>query len=217
MELADSQTRPLPPLYAVADAEVCARAGWDLVAFAAACADGGARFIQIRAKQLSASALLDAAVAIVARAGRGVAVVVNDRADVARLANASGVHVGQEDLPPGMARQIVGERALVGLSTHTVEQIDRGVDEPIGYLAVGPIFGTATKETGYDAVGLERVGYAAKRTAERRLPLVAIGGITLANARSVIAAGAHSVAVISDLLATGDPRARVREYLDMLS
>jgi thiamine-phosphate pyrophosphorylase len=217
VELSDSQARPLPLLYAVADAEVCARAGWDLVAFAAACADGGARFIQIRGKSLPASALLDAALAIVARAGRGVTVVVNDRADIARLASAAGVHVGQEDLPPALARQIVGERALVGLSTHTVEQIDRAVGEPIGYLAVGPVFGTATKETGYEAVGLERVGYAAERTAESRLPLVAIGGITLANARSVIAAGAHSVAVISDLLATGDPRTRVQQYLDILS
>jgi len=123
------------------------------------------------------------------------------------------VHVGQDDLPPAAARAIVGSDAIVGVSTHTSAQIDRALAEPVSYVALGPVFGTTTKATGYEAVGLEMVRAAAERAARRGLPLVAIGGITLATAASVIAAGAASVAVIGDLLATGDPRAQVQEYV----
>src|SRR6185295_1457198 len=110
---------------------------------------------------------------------------------------ADGVHVGQEDLPPPAARALVGPDALVGLSTHTEAQIDAALDQPISYLAVGPIFGTSTKATGYDAVGLERVRYAAGTARV----VVAIGGITLETIADVIEAGATSAAVITDLLA----------------
>jgi thiamine-phosphate pyrophosphorylase len=150
-------------------------------------------------------------------AGAGARVVVNDRADVARLAGAAGVHVGQDDLAPEAVRRIVGPDRIIGLSTHTIAQLDAAVREPVDYLAIGPVFGTASKATGYDAVGLEMVTRAAERAHARGLPLVAIGGITSDNAADVIRAGADSVAVISDLIATGDPRARVREYLERLA
>jgi thiamine-phosphate pyrophosphorylase len=142
-------------------------------------------------------------------------VIVNDRVDIARLAGADGVHVGQEDLAPADVRRVAGDRLLVGLSTHTVAQFSDGLASPIDYLAIGPVFTTATKATGYEAVGLQRIrdvsALAAGRTA-----IVAIGGITLEDAPSVIAAGARSVAVIGDLLAGGDPAARVRKYLELL-
>jgi len=162
--------------------------------------------------------LLATASAVVQLAHRRQArVIVNDRADIARLAGADGVHVGQEDLAPAAVRAIVGDSSMVGLSTHTTEQVDRAIREPVSYVAVGPVFGTATKATGYERVGLERVREAARRATVRGLPLVAIGGITLENAASVLDAGAESVAIISDLLSTGDPEARVRAYLERFS
>jgi thiamine-phosphate pyrophosphorylase len=156
--------------------------------------------------------------AVVARAAASNAIViVNDRSDIARLAGAAGVHVGQDDLLPADARTILGPSAIVGLSTHTRAQIAAAVVEPVSYVAVGPVFGTATKDTGYTAVGIELVRRAADAALQHGLPVVAIGGITLARARSAIDAGAASVAVISDLLATGDPAARVRAYLEALA
>ncbi len=147
----------------------------------------------------------------------GAAIVVNDRADIAVLAGAAGVHVGQEDLAPAAVRRLVGPDRIVGVSTHSTAQLDAAVKQPVDYVAVGPVFGTASKDTGYDAVGLALVGEAAARAHRRGLQVVAIGGITIERAADVIAAGADSVAVISDLLQTGDPRARVREYLDRLA
>lgn len=141
----------------------------------------------------------------------GAAVIVNDRADVARLAGADGVHVGQDDLPAEAVRRVM-PAGVLGVSTHTPDQIDEALRGPATYLAVGPIFETGTKETGYESGGLEMVARAAARCDR---PLVAIGGITLDRAPEVIAAGASAVAVISDLLA-GDPSARVRSYVAAL-
>ena len=170
--------------------------------------------MQIRGKNLSGRDFLAAATAIVGRAAAaGATVIVNDRADVARLSGAAGVHVGQDDLTPAQVRAVIGHDAIVGLSTHTLDQLDRALRESIDYVAVGPVFGTGTKATGYAPIGLEAVRAAAARAAARHVPLVAIGGITRAHSRSVLDAGAQSVAVISDLLATGDPTARVREFL----
>jgi len=151
-----------------------------------------------------------------ARAAGG-AVIVNDRADVAQLANAGGVHVGQDDLPAPVVRTIVGAEAVVGLSTHTTDQIESAVAQPISYLAVGPVFDTSTKATGYHAVGLDGVRAAVERTRHCRIPVVAIGGITLETVGQVIEAGAASAAVISDLLSGGDPERRVRAYIRRLS
>ena len=206
------------PLYVICDAEVCDHAGWTLVDFAAACIDGGATFLQVRAKGASGAWLLDATTAVVRRAeAAGTLVVVNDRADLARLAGAGGVHVGQTDLPPAAVRAVVGPEVVVGRSTHTPGQYEAAFGEPVDYVAIGPVFATATKATGCDAVGLEGVRGAAARTQARGLPLVAIGGITLDRARSVRDGGAQSIAVISDLLATGDPAGRVREFLRALT
>jgi thiamine-phosphate pyrophosphorylase len=212
----DGFSSSLPVLCAIVDADVAARAGWPPVDLAKAFLDGGARFLQIRAKQLASGPFLELCDAVVALARpAGGIVIVNDRVDLARLSGAAGVHVGQEDLPPSLARAELGEAAVIGYSTHTTAQLETARDEPATYTAVGPIFGSVTKDTGYDAVGLGLVTSAARVLAGR--PVVAIGGITLENAASVMAAGAASVAVIGDLLRGGAPDARVRAFLRTLA
>jgi thiamine-phosphate diphosphorylase len=127
------------------------------------------------------------------------------------MAGAPGVHVGQVDLPVGAVRALLGAQAIIGYSTHSVDQIEDATRQPVSYIAVGPVFPTRTKETGYEQVGVGLVADAVRRS--RGLPVVAIGGITLETAPAVWAAGAASVAVISDLLTSGDPRARVAAYM----
>jgi thiamine-phosphate pyrophosphorylase len=196
--------------------DVCARAGRAPADVARAFLAAGARWIQLRAKAIGSGAFLDLANEMLQDTNAaGGTLIINDRADVAALSGAPGLHVGQEDLAPADARTVVGVEAIVGLSTHTQDQWERAVQEPISYMAIGPVFGTGTKDTGYHAIGLETVTRAAKAAAARQLPTVAIGGITLDNAAPVVAAGAASVAVISDLL-TGDPEDRCRAYLRML-
>ena len=143
----------------------------------------------------------------VARPARAI-VIVNDRADIARLAGADGVHVGQDDLSPAAARAMLGPDAIVGLSTHTVTQIEAAATEPVDYVAIGPCSARRRRRR---VIGRRAGRWSLARRAAAR-PVVAIGGITLDNAASVIAAGAASVAVISDLLVTGDPAGRTAEY-----
>lgn len=177
-----------------------------------ACLRGGARLLQVRAKSQDSGPLFTLAGQVARNARQHAArVIVNDRADIAALSGADGVHVGQDDLSVADVRAVVGPWAVVGLSTHTREQVDRALDSDAGYVAVGPVFSTATKQTGYDARGLQLVEYAAGRGK----PIVAIGGITLARAPSVLSAGASAIAVITDLL-TGDPEERVRAFLATL-
>jgi thiamine-phosphate pyrophosphorylase len=126
------------------------------------------------------------------------------------MANCAGVHVGQEDLSVEDVRRIVGADAIVGVSTHDRAQVDAALATSASYVAVGPIYSTGTKDTGYAARGLELVAYAANRGK----PVVAIGGITLARAPEVLRAGASAVAVITDVLTGGDPEARAREFMD---
>jgi len=205
----------LPALYPIVDVDLCRMRGLDPAAFAAGCVRGGARLLQIREKgNATGSAALLEIVRAVTGSGRpaGARVIVNDRADIAAMAGADGVHVGQDDLPPTAARAIVGSAALIGLSTHTEDQIDNAAAEPADYIAVGPIFNTSTKDTGYDPRGLSMLRYAARLGK----PIVAIGGITIANARAVLDAGASSVAVISDLFGADSPEQRVGEYLAAL-
>jgi thiamine-phosphate pyrophosphorylase len=191
------------------------RAGWAPLDLLRAYLDAGATFIQIRAKRLPSGAFLDLCDAAVAAARPfGARLIVNDRVDVARLADAAGAHVGQDDLPPAQARRLLGADAILGCSTHSVEQIEAAVREPVSYIAVGPVFSTRSKETGYDAVGLALVRLAAQRAGH--VPIVAIGGISLDTAEAVLAAGATCVAVIGDLLVTGDPRSRAAAYLRAL-
>jgi thiamine-phosphate pyrophosphorylase len=199
---------PLPRLYPIVDVEMCRGRGLDPLAVTVAFLEGGARLIQLRDKSSSSAAQLALAEAVVRRAhGLGAHVIVNDRVDIARLAGADGVHVGQDDLSVSEARRILGDTAIVGLSTHDERQIEAAAATSATYIAVGPIYGTFTKDTGYSARGLDLVA----RGAGTGRPVVGIGGITLARAPEVIGAGAAAVAVISDLLA-GEPGERVRAF-----
>jgi thiamine-phosphate pyrophosphorylase len=205
------------PLYVICDAEACRHAGWTLIDFATACLDGGARLLQVRAKAEGSGRLREETRAIVERARDEAQVIVNDRADVACLCGAAGVHVGQEDLSPAEVRLILGASAIVGRSTHTTTQLDVALAEPVSYVAIGPVFTTSTKSTGYAELGLAPVREAARRATAQGVPLVAIGGITLDRAEAVLDQGAAAVAVIGDLLVTNDPQARVHAYLKRLS
>lgn len=173
----------------------------------------------MRAKHAPSGWLLDCTARIVERAAaaEGVEIIVNDRVDVARLSGASGVHVGQDDLSPRQVRSLAGDDVIVGLSTHTPEQVECAVREPVSHIAIGPVFATATKDSGYAPVGVDRVQVVSAIAARHGLPVVAIGGITLDCAADVIAHGAGAVAVIGDLLTGNDPAARVRAYLRRLS
>src|SRR5690242_7458629 len=203
---------------AIVDTGVAERAGWTPEDLAASYLEGGARLLQVRAKGVPGARFLHLATAIVRLAhAAGAAVIVNDRADLALLSGADGVHVGQDDLTPTAVRAVAGDRAMVGLSTHTPDQLDAALLSPVTYVAIGPVFATATKDTGCAPVGLRGVTDAAGRAARRHRPLVAIGGITFSSAPDVIRAGAACVAVIGDLLATGDPASRVRAYLERLT
>jgi thiamine-phosphate pyrophosphorylase len=180
-------------------------------ALAAAFLAGGARLLQIRVKGGASASFLGLVDAVVALARPlGALVIVNDRADIARMAGAAGVHVGQEDLPPDGVRAVF-PGAIVGVSTHGLQQIDAALASTADYVAVGPVYETTTKDTGYQARGLDLVRYAAGRGK----PVVGIGGIDLARAPDVIAAGADAVAVITGVL-KGDPEASAREYVDAL-
>jgi thiamine-phosphate pyrophosphorylase len=203
-----------PSLYAVVDAEICARAGRDPADIARALIDAGVRLLQVRGKGLGGAALLALSRQVVGD-GPETRVIVNDRPDIALLADAGGVHIGQDDLSADDARRIVGTARWVGVSTHSVEQAQRALDEPIDYLAVGPVFETGTKDTGYAAVGVGLVRAVSALARPRGVPVVAIGGITLDRAAETIEAGASSVCVISDLF-TGDPGARAAAYVRRL-
>ena len=164
---------------------------------------GGATLVQLREKQMSPKEFYEEAKAAFAVAEQcGVRLIINDRVDVALAVGANGVHLGQDDMPPDAARELLGPKAVVGYSTHNIEQAIEASKLPIDYLAIGPIFTTLTKSDTAPVLGLE--GLRTVRQTIGDLPLVAIGGITQANAPDVIQAGADSVAVISALLARPD-------------
>ena len=169
--------------------------------------------LQLREKERSSGEFLRLADALVARTDQaGALLIINDRADIARLSEAAGVHVGQEDLSVGDVRKLLPEPAIVGLSTHDRQQVDDAIEQRPTYVAVGPVFETATKDTGYSARGLDLVRCAAGRGR----PVVAIGGLTLDNMLEVVRAGASGIAVISDLL-NGDPQVRTRAFINRLA
>jgi thiamine-phosphate pyrophosphorylase len=175
----------------------------------------GARLFQYRNKTAPARELLQAAQALnITTRQDGASFLLNDRPDIARLAWANGVHVGQDDLEVALARRIVGEDAIIGVSTHNLEQIRKAAGADCDYIAIGPVFATRSKANPDQVVGLELIREARKLTNK---PLVAIGGITLERTAEVIRAGADGVAVISDILAAKNPVARVKQYLDLLS
>jgi thiamine-phosphate pyrophosphorylase len=207
----------LPRLYAIVDAtgfleDDPARSAARLLAFATELVAGGATLLQYRNKTGSARRLLDDARAL-RRLGAGkVRLILNDRADLCLAAECDGVHLGQEDLSPEAARRILRDRLWVGVSTHSAEQVKEADHAPVDYIAVGPVFATSSKQKPDPVIGLEGLRAARRATSK---PLVAIGGITRANCRSVIEAGADSVAVIADL--RPEPRKAVEEFLRVLS
>jgi thiamine-phosphate diphosphorylase len=209
--------RPLPSrIYAIVDAGIAARANWQVPDLADAYLQAGVRMLQIRAKDAAARDVLAWTDAIARLAGDAW-VIVNDRVDVAMVAGTRHVHLGQDDLPIPAARALLGPDAVIGLSTHTPVQIDAACTESIDYLAIGPVFGTQTKVTGHHPVGLAGVRRAHEAAQSAGVPVVAIGGITIDTAPEVIAAGASSVAVITDLLCDGHPGARARAFVERLS
>jgi thiamine-phosphate pyrophosphorylase len=197
-----------PPVYAILDPQV---ASSSVSALAETLANAGITLIQLRDKHSSAGRIFEQASGLAAvLARRGIRLIVNDRADVAVLSGAGGVHVGQTDLPVEDARKICGPGRWVGVSTHSLEQLRAADRTSADYIAVGPIFPTGTKENPDPVVGVDFLRQARKMTAK---PLVAIGGVTRESAAEVFGAGADSIAVIRDLLAAPDPGARAREYL----
>ena len=201
----------LPKLYPITDTRLSSLSHAEQVE---RFAEGGATLIQLREKQASPRVFFEAALAAMKVARRlGVKLIINDRVDIALAVEADGVHLGQDDLPICQARALLGDERIIGYSTHAMKQALEADQLPVDYLAVGPIFPTSTKENPDPVIGLEKLAEIRSRIAK---PLVAIGGITGARARPVIEAGANSVAVIADLFATSDLRARTIEYLRIL-
>lgn len=201
----------LPRLYVILDAALLTIPETEC---AQKLADAGVRLLQYRNKRASACELFESSKNLVSLlAPLRVSVVVNDRADVAALARADGVHVGQEDLDVDKARRVVGTAKLVGASTHNIEQFQRAAASSADYIAVGPIFPTGTKSHPDPVVGTEFIRRVRPLTDK---PIVAIGGITLGRAPEIIESGADSVAVISDILGAPEPWGRARQYIDLL-
>jgi thiamine-phosphate pyrophosphorylase len=200
----------LPRLYAIADAAFFSTAK-ELLAFGEEVAAGGCSVLQYRNKSGNARVMLEQARALKKHLGDSVRLIMNDRADLCLAAGFDGVHVGQEDLSPESVRRIIGPDRWLGVSTHNPEQLREADLTPADYLAIGPVFATSSKAKADPVVGLEGVRRAGELT---RKPLVAIGGITRANAASVIQVGADSVAVISDLLR--EPRKSAEEFFRVL-
>lgn len=204
----------LPPLYAIVDVSCLRPRGGDLtanlLAFARELMAGGVTLLQYRNKDGSGREILSHTRELKRSLPPEVRLILNDRADLCLAAGFAGVHVGQDDLSPEAVRAVVGPGLILGVSTHNPEQLAAAGSSPADYLAIGPVFATASKANPDPVVGLEGVRRA--RTLTRK-PLVAIGGITLENFRSVLDAGADSAAVISALLPS--PRASARQFLNL--
>ncbi|HEY2963152.1 MAG TPA: thiamine phosphate synthase [Pyrinomonadaceae bacterium] len=187
----------LPRVYPITDTQISGLSHAEQVALFA---DAGATVVQLRDKHALALQFYEQArAALEVARRRGVQLIINDRVDIALAIGATGVHLGQDDLPPEAARRLLGDGVVIGFSTHNLTQAIEASTWPVDYLAIGPIFQTSTKENPDPVVGLE--GLRSVREAIGERPLVGIGGITPANAREVIEAGADSVAMISGLLA----------------
>jgi thiamine-phosphate pyrophosphorylase len=198
----------LPRLYAVADG-----AFGNPVHLARELFDGGATLVQVRHKTAASGALAAEVGEVLQLAPAHTQVLVNDRADVARISGAAGVHLGQEDLAPHLARLVLAEGQVIGLSTHNLAQAIEADSAPADYIAVGPVFATSTKENPAPVLGLERLREICGRVHK---PVVAIGGITLDSAAEVFNCGVASVAVIGDLLKHGNVADRTREWVRRL-
>ena len=203
----------LPQLYAILDADSLGHRS--LKSVCQTLLDAGVRLFQYRDKQGSSRRIFEAASTVVPMIhDSGGRLIVNDRADVALVAGADGVHLGQDDLTPEEARRVLKPGQIVGCSTHNIDQLRQADSSPVDYLAFGPIFGTSSKASPDPIVGLDGLARAREATSK---PLVAIGGITVENARPVIEHGADTVAVIAGLLSAPDLAARAHEFLEVLS
>lgn len=213
-----------PALYAILDPSLITS---PLPEFAAELVGAGVELLQLRHKRASArdlqvksrelvNQLSSLPQAVADRSRKGTAskarIIINDRPDIAAIVGADGVHVGQQDLPVEAARAICGPKLWVGISTHNLEELREAAGTSADYIAVGPIFPTATKEHPDPVVGIDFLRLARQET---RKPLVAIGGITIESAAEVYRAGANSIAVIRDLLQARSPGDRAQEYLDV--
>ena len=204
----------LPKLYAIVDVSCFApplRTTAAIVDYVRDLVSGGAALIQYRNKVGGTREMLTQAREIRHILDDTVSLIMNDRADICIAADFQGVHVGQDDLSPEGARTVIGVNRVLGVSTHNLEQLREADAGSADYIAFGPVFKTSSKRNPDPVVGLE--GVRAARAATKK-PLVAIGGITRANAQSVIEAGADSVAVIADLLSS--PAKNVEEFLRLL-
>ncbi len=190
----------LPSIYPITDTAI---SGLPVVVQVERMIMGGAQMIQIREKKASSREFYDAAAAAIETAGSsGARIIINDRVDIAMMLRAAGVHLGQDDLSPFHARRLLGNNAIIGLSTHTLAQVRKAVEAPINYVAFGPVFTTLTKENPDPAVGLETLAKAKRIVVD--MPLAAIGGITSRNVGSVFEAGADSAAMIGEILSDPD-------------
>ena len=205
--------KTLPRLYPILDTGALERRGLSLVEAAAAMLEGGARMLQIRQKGPWSPRVFEDARAVASLCRQaGTILIINDRADIAKLLGA-GLHVGQDDLAPTDARALLGDGAMIGYSNHSAAQLRDAATEPVDYVALGPIFSTSSKQNPDALVGIDALR---RYRALVGKPLVAIGGITRQNARAVFDAGADAVAVIADLLperaTAADVRQRIEEW-----
>lgn len=190
----------LPKIYPITDTRI---SGIPIPEQVERLIEGGATLIQLREKHASSRDFYEAAAKAIDIARKSdVKIIINDRVDIALALKTDGVHLGQDDLPSLHARRILGETAVIGLSTHSPGQVIAALGLPIDYIAIGPIFSTSTKENADAVVGLEGLSHIRGMIAD--VPLVAIGGITASNLKSVLNAGADSAAVISDLICEAD-------------
>jgi thiamine-phosphate pyrophosphorylase len=205
----------LDPFYAILDAGLLERRGIDLSDCACGLRSAGVKVVQYRDKRSAAQTILrNAEIIRGVFAGSGSLLIMNDRVDLAVLGGWDGVHLGQGDLSPADGRRVIGSERWIGVSTHTDEQVRVAELSDADYVAVGPVFATGTKLDAEPVIGLDGVRRARALTTK---PLVAIGGITRTNARSVIDAGADSVAVISGLFVEGETVETVaRDFLEKL-
>ncbi len=183
----------LPKIYPITDTAISGLSHAEQVKRLIA---GGATLIQLREKQKAAGDWFpDALEAARLCRESGVTCIVNDRVDIALAIDADGVHLGQDDMPAAMARQLLGPGKIIGLSTHSIDQLEAALREEIDYAAIGPIFATSTKSDHDPTIGIEMLSKAAQTAG--MMPLVAIGGIKAGNLASIISAGAASAAKYS--------------------
>jgi thiamine-phosphate pyrophosphorylase len=205
----------LPRLYPILDAGLLIRAGLSIEGYARELHQAGIRFLQYRDKEATDEVVLQRA-ALLRTIFPESCLILNDRVSLMAAARCDGIHVGQEDLSPAQARAMLGPEVLIGVSTHGEDQLRTAAHSPADYVAIGPVFATASKLDPSPVVGIEGVRAARALTTK---PLVAIGGISRSNCAAVIEAGADSVAVISDLIPRpGSSTGRlVEEFLTALS